>query len=174
MSSVLFIIRYVLECASNWGRGMLPATQQADWWSIGGVSCSEWTGVLLKDVLAAVGVKESAVYIGWYGEDDGPSRGIPISAALNGHSMLAWNMNGAAIPPYHGYPLRLLAPGFPGSAQGKWLKRIWVRDREHDGLGMLGKSYRVPIYPLRPGDFTVRKLLSHRYFSLSLSLSLSL
>eukprot|EP00729_Bicosta_minor_P021025 gene21025-14531_t len=129
-------------------------TQQADWWSIGGVSCSEWTGVLLKDVLAAVGVKESAVYIGWYGEDDGPSRGIPISAALNGHSMLAWSMNGAAIPPYHGYPLRLLAPGFPGSAQGKWLKRIWVRDREHDGLGMLGKSYRVPIYPLRPGDFT--------------------
>ena len=35
-------LRYVLECASNWGRGMLPAAQQADWWSIGGVSCSEW------------------------------------------------------------------------------------------------------------------------------------
>ena len=73
--------QYVLECASNWGRGMLPATQQADWWSIGGVSCSEWTGVLLKDVLAAAGVKASAVYIGWYGEDDGPSRGIPIEAS---------------------------------------------------------------------------------------------
>ena len=54
---------YVLECASNWGRGMLPAYQQADWWAIGGVGCAQWTGVLLRDVLHAVGVNSSAVYV---------------------------------------------------------------------------------------------------------------
>jgi hypothetical protein len=45
---------------------MLPAAQQADWWSIGGVSCSEWTGVLVADVLKAVGVRlDAAVYLAW-------------------------------------------------------------------------------------------------------------
>jgi hypothetical protein len=63
--------QYVLECASNWGRGMSPVTQQADWWAIGGVSCSNWTGVLLRDVLELAGVNlSSAVYVGWYGEDE--------------------------------------------------------------------------------------------------------
>ena len=39
------------------------------------------------------------------------------------------------------------------AAQGKWLRRLWVRDRVHDGLGMNGKSYRLPKYPIRPGDY---------------------
>lgn len=146
--------RFVLECAGNWGRGMLPSEQQADWWTVGGVSCGEWTGVLLRDVLREVGVKPSAVYVAYYGEDvGGYSRGVPVEKALDGHTMLAWGMNGELLPAYHGFPLRMLAPGFPGSAQGKWLKRLWVRDRVHDGLGMNGKSYRLPIYPLRPGDY---------------------
>mmetsp|Transcript_176029 Transcript_176029/g.559170 ORF Transcript_176029/g.559170 Transcript_176029/m.559170 type:complete len:663 (+) Transcript_176029:156-2144(+) len=145
--------RYVLECAGNWGRGIVPAYQQADWWSIGAVGCSEWTGVLLKDVLDSVGVKSSAVYVAYYGEDNFLSRGVPIEKALDGHTMLAWAMNGEPLPAFHGFPVRMLAPGFPGAAQGKWLKRLWIRDREHDGLGMLGKSYRIPKYPLKPGDY---------------------
>jgi sulfite oxidase len=52
----------------------------------------------------------------------------------------------------HGYPLRLIVPGWPGSTSQKWLNRIWVRDREHDGQGMTGTSYRVPIIPMVPGD----------------------
>jgi DMSO/TMAO reductase YedYZ molybdopterin-dependent catalytic subunit len=104
--------QYVLECASNWGRGMLPVYQQADWWSIGGVGCAQWTGVLLKDVLQSAGVKSSAVYVAWYGEDEGgPSRGVPIDAAMNDHTMLAWSMNEEPLPAFHGFPLRLLAPG---------------------------------------------------------------
>jgi len=106
-------------CSSH----MLPASQQADWWAIGGVGCSNWTGVLLRDVLVDAKVEPSAVYVAYIGEDEGGlSRGIPIQKALDGHTMLAWEMNGVALPAYHGFPLRLLAPGFPGSAQGKWLK----------------------------------------------------
>ena len=142
---IKIIIIVIIIRIGNWGRGIVPATQQADWWSIGAVGCAEWTGVLLKDVLEAVGVGPGAVFVAYYGEDDFLSRGVPITKALDGHSMLAWAMNGEPLPAFHGFPLRLLAPGFPGSAQGKWLKRLWVRDREHDGLGMLGKSYRLII-----------------------------
>jgi len=146
--------RYVLECAGNWGRGIAAGRQQADWWTIGAAGCAEWTGVLLRDVLHSLGVRSSAVYVAYYGEDvGGYSRGIPIEKALDGHTMLAWAMNGEDLPAYHGFPLRLLAPGFPGSAQGKWLRRLWIRDQVHDGLGMNGKSYRVAKFPIRPGRY---------------------
>ena len=49
-------------------------------------------------------------------------------------------------------PLRVVAPGFPGSAWQKWLTRIEIRDREHDGERMTGLHYRMPRHPLRPGD----------------------
>jgi sulfite oxidase len=60
-------------------------------------------------------------------------------------------MNGAALPNIHGGPVRLVIPGWPGSLSSKWLKRVWVRDREHDGQGMGGTSYRVAIVPMVPG-----------------------
>ena len=60
-------------------------------------------------------------------------------------------MNCEPLPAYHGFPLRLICPGWPGSTGGKWLKRITVRDRVHDGAKMTGGSYRVPRYPVAPG-----------------------
>jgi hypothetical protein len=54
-------------------------------------------------------------------------------------------------PLAHGFPLRILVPGWIGSASQKWLTRIWIRDKEHDGPGMTGLSYRVPRYPIEPG-----------------------
>lgn len=69
---------------------------------LGGVSCSAWTGVLLRDVLEFVGVKNTSVYVAYYGEDEGTSRGVPIGKAMDGYSMLAWAMNGEALPAYHG------------------------------------------------------------------------
>jgi len=64
---------------------------------------------------------------------------------------LAFEMNGGPLPTLHGFPLRLICPGWPGSTGGKWLKRIWVRDQVHDGAKMTGTSYRVPRYPVAPG-----------------------
>jgi len=61
-------------------------------------------------------------------------------------------MNGEALPAEHGFPLRLVCPGWPGSTSGKWIKRIQVRDQIHDGPKMTGTSYRVPKHPVAPGD----------------------
>jgi DMSO/TMAO reductase YedYZ molybdopterin-dependent catalytic subunit len=80
------------------------------------------------------------------------SRGVPIAKALEEHTLLVWAMNGEPLPFIHGGPLRLIVPGWPGSLSQKWLKRIWIRDREHDGPGMTGLSYRLPVHPLPPGS----------------------
>jgi DMSO/TMAO reductase YedYZ molybdopterin-dependent catalytic subunit len=60
-------------------------------------------------------------------------------------------MNGEPLPAIHGFPLRLICPGWPASTSGKWLKRITVRDVVHDGPKMTGHSYRMPKYPVSPG-----------------------
>ena len=103
---------------------------------------------------------DTAVYVAYYGEDphlsgnpeDIPiSRGVPLSKAMDESTLLAWEMNGEPLPPHHGFPIRVVAPGFPASASGKWLRRLWVRDQVHDGPKMTGFSYRVPRYPVPPG-----------------------
>ncbi len=111
-------------------------------------------------LLADVGLKDNAVYIGYYGQDlhlsrdpKQPviSRGVPIAKALEEETMIAWAMNGQDIPLVHGYPLRLVIGGWPASVSGKWLHTIAIRDKVHDGAKMTGKSYRIPIHPVVPG-----------------------
>lgn len=149
----------VLECAGNGRAGFNPPTS-GNQWTLGGVGCAKYRGVRLRDVLKDAGVKSTAVYIGYYGEDphlsndpkrQAISRGVPIAKALDEHTLLVWEMNGEPLPPLHGFPLRLICPGWPASTSGKWLTRIWVRDREHDGEKMTGHSYRLPRYPVAPG-----------------------
>jgi DMSO/TMAO reductase YedYZ molybdopterin-dependent catalytic subunit len=67
-------------------------------------------------------------------------------------SMIVWAMNGEPLPNIHGGPVRLIYPGWAGSLSHKWLTKITLRDREHDGPGMTGFSYRVPIKPMVPGE----------------------
>ncbi|TRW97875.1 sulfite oxidase [Paracoccus sp. M683] len=149
----------VIECGGN-GRAFFQPGTSGNQWTFGAVGCPEWTGVRLADVLNAAGVKSSAVYTGHYGNDvnlDGDetkeviSRGVPIEKALQEDAIIAWQMNGAPLEPLHGFPLRLIVPGFPASASQKYLNRIWVRDKEHDGAKMTGASYRIPAYPVAPG-----------------------
>ncbi|MEM9058190.1 MAG: molybdopterin-dependent oxidoreductase, partial [Pseudomonadota bacterium] len=71
---------------------------------------------------------------------------------LEDETLLAWAMNGEPLPHLHGFPLRLVAGGWPGSVSGKWLRRLVVRDRVHDGAKMGGMSYRVPCRPVAPGS----------------------
>jgi DMSO/TMAO reductase YedYZ molybdopterin-dependent catalytic subunit len=75
-----------------------------------------------------------------------------IEKALDEDTLVAVRMNGQPIPLLHGAPVRLIAPGWPGSLSQKWLTRVWVRDRPHDGQGMGGTSYRVPVRPIVPGS----------------------
>lgn len=149
----------VLECAGNGRSGYAPQTA-GNQWSDGAVSCAEWTGVRLKDILADVGLKDDAVYIGYYGKDlhisQDPtkpviSRGVPIKKALEDETLVAWAMNGKDIPLTHGHPLRLVIGGWPASVSGKWLHTIAIRNKVHDGAKMTGKSYKVPINPVQPG-----------------------
>jgi DMSO/TMAO reductase YedYZ molybdopterin-dependent catalytic subunit len=152
--------RMVLECGGN-GRSFFEPEAEGNPWTHGGVGCAEWTGVSLGDVLREAGLKETALFTGHFGADpdkhgsyerQAMSRGVPIAKALDEHTLLVWAMNGEPLPFIHGGPLRLVVPGWPGSLSQKWLTRIWIRDREHDGPGMTGLSYRVPIRPLPPGS----------------------
>ena len=151
--------RLVIECGGN-GRAFFQPGTSGNQWTMGAVGCPEWTGVRLADVLNAAGVKESAVYTGHYGNDvhlsfdedkEVISRGVPIEKALEGDAIIAWAMNGEPLPALHGFPLRLVIPGYPASASQQYLNRIWVRDKEHDGEKMGGDSYRIPAYPVAPG-----------------------
>lgn len=148
-----------LECGGN-GRSEFDPPASGNQWTVGAVSCARWTGIRLRDVLQDAGIKPNAVYIGYHAADvhlsrdpkkEPISRGIPLEKALQDETLIAFQMNGADIPMIHGYPLRLVAGGWPASTSGKWLKEISIRDRVHDGEKMGGSSYRIPCEPVEPG-----------------------
>jgi sulfite oxidase len=148
----------VLECAGN-GRAFFTAPAGQPPWRHGAVGCVAWTGVMLGDLLAQCVPLPNARYTGHHSPDlalDGTrpaiSRGLPIAKALAPETLVAYALNGEPLPPLHGGPLRVVAPGFPGSASQKWLTRIAVRDREHDGARMTGFHYRLPKQPVQPGE----------------------
>lgn len=149
-----------LECGGN-GRSEFDPPAKGNQWTVGAVSCAKWTGVRLRDVLEDVGIKSNAVYIGYHGADlhlsrnpnlQPISRGVPMTKALQDETLIAYAMNGEDIPLVHGYPLRLVAGGWPASVSGKWINRISVRNKIHDGEKMEGSSYRVPCETVAPGD----------------------
>lgn len=154
-----YSLQLQLECGGNGRSEFYPSTSGIQW-TTGAIGCPEWTGVRLRDVLEDAGMREDAVYVAYEGSDihlsGDPnkrpiSRGVPIAKAIERESLIAWAVNGEALPSVHGFPLRLVIGGWPGSVSGKWVKRILIRDRVHDGEKMLGDSYRVPCGPVAPG-----------------------
>ena len=150
----------VIECGGN-GRAFFDPPVGGEQWTMGAVACSEWTGVRLADVLKRTGVKPGAVYTAHYSADTHPSgeegklpisRGVPIAKAMTDNVLIAFAMNGGPLHRHNGAPLRLVVPGWPGACSQKWLRRIEIRDQVHDGPKMTGTSYRVPRYPVAPGD----------------------
>jgi DMSO/TMAO reductase YedYZ molybdopterin-dependent catalytic subunit len=150
----------VIECGGN-GRAYFNPPVSGNQWTVGAVGCANWTGVRLKDVLTKAGLKSSAVYTGHEGADTHLSgdpkkvpisRGVPIAKAMADDVLIAFQMNDGPIHPMNGAPLRLVVPGWPGSCSQKWLTRIWVRDKVHDGEKMTGTSYRLPNRPVAPGE----------------------
>lgn len=148
-----------LECGGN-GRSEFNPPAKGNQWTLGAVSCATWTGLRIKDLLADVGVKDDAVYLAYYGADKHLSgdaekvvisRGVPIKKALEDETLLAYQMNGEDIPIAHGFPLRLVAGGFPASASGKWVNKLSIRNVVHDGPKMTGTAYRVPKKPVASG-----------------------
>jgi len=155
-----YTYQLTLECGGN-GRSEFDPPATGNQWTIGAVSCANWTGVRLKDVLDDVGIKDNAVYIGYHAADthltgdpnkEPISRGMPMAKALQDETLIAFKMNGEDIPLAHGYPARLVGGGWPASVSGKWLKGISVRNKVHDGSKMTGTSYKVPCHPVAPGE----------------------
>jgi sulfane dehydrogenase subunit SoxC len=118
------------ECSGNsgseWTEETVADTVQA---GFGLLSQTEWTGVLLSTVLNEVGVDSQATWMLAEGADAaGMDRSIPMEKAMD-DALLVYAMNGEALRPAQGYPLRLLLPGFEGNSQIKWLRRIEVGDQ---------------------------------------------
>lgn len=149
-----------LECGGN-GRSEFVPAASGNQWTTGAVGCPTFTGVRLRDVLNYCGVNADAVYVGYFGADKHSSgdpdrvaisRGVPIAKAMERESLIAWAMNGEDIPLQNGYPLRLVCAGWPGSVSGKWLNKLVIRDRVHDGEKMSAPSYSVPKTRVAPGS----------------------
>jgi len=155
----LHTLQLTIECGGN-GRSEFSPPASGNQWTTGAVGSPRFTGVRLKDVLEFAGMTDAAVYVAYEGADrhlsGDPSkrpisRGVPVAKALEHESLLAFAMNGEPLPLLHGFPLRMVAAGWPASVSGKWVNRLLIRDRVHDGEKMTGKSYRVPCEPVAPG-----------------------
>jgi sulfane dehydrogenase subunit SoxC len=128
----LSVIRSI-ECAGN-GRSFFQAAYgkqaQGTPWTLGGIGVAEWTGVPLREVLERAGLKRTARDIMIEGLDDSRvRRPIPITKAFAEDTLLVYAMNGDTLPPDHGFPLRLLTPGWVGVANIKWVGRLEVSEQ---------------------------------------------
>ena len=131
-----------LECAGN-GRTLFEPQVPGERWNVGAVSTAEWTGVPLVEVLDRAGVLSNAREVLFRGADGGTvdgrsdairfERSLPVDRGLTGDALLAYAMNGEALPVQHGYPLRLIVPGWYAVASVKWLTDIELIDAPFDG-----------------------------------------
>lgn len=137
-----------MECAGN-GRALLSPRSISQPWLLEAIGSAEWTGTPLKGVLAEAGVSQQAAEILFTGLDQGVQgeevqyyqRSLSIDEATADDVLLVYEMNGEPLQPQHGYPLRLIVPGWYGMTHVKWLDRIEAIDHHFDGYQM-GKTYR--------------------------------
>jgi len=131
-----------LECAGN-GRSLFEPSIEGEKWDLGAVGTAEWTGVPLAEVLERAGIRAGACELLFRGADRGtlPGQSVPIqferSLSLDDASrseiLLAYAMNGEPLPIQHGYPLRVIVPGWYAVASVKWLTDIDVIDKPFTG-----------------------------------------
>jgi DMSO/TMAO reductase YedYZ molybdopterin-dependent catalytic subunit len=145
---------FTLECSGDRG---FPWFQSA-------VSTAQWGGTPLAPILTEAGPKKDGIEVVFIGSDAGEetvrdlkfttnmARSMSLSDAMDPNNLLAYEMNQAPLPQQHGFPVRLIAPGWYGIANTKWLKRIEVIDRRFEGKFM-GRDY-VTVRENKDGDQT--------------------
>ncbi|HKR26446.1 MAG TPA: molybdopterin-dependent oxidoreductase [Acidobacteriaceae bacterium] len=161
-SHTLFV---TLECAGN-GRSMLTPRVNGEQWNLGAVSTAEWTGVSLTEILDRAGIKAGAKEVLFRGADCGKpdansesirfERSLSVENARASEVLLAYAMNGEALPIVHGYPLRVIVPGWYAVASVKWLTEIEVIGDRFSG------HYQTETYffERQRGDEVVREPVS--------------
>ena len=137
-----------MECAGN-GRALLSPRPVSQPWLVEAIGTAEWIGTPLRGVLEDMGIADDAVELLFTGLDRGVQgdevqyyqRSLSIADASREEVLLAWAMNGQPLQPQHGYPLRLIVPGWYGMTSGKWLDRIEAIGQPFQGYQMTSYRY---------------------------------
>jgi sulfane dehydrogenase subunit SoxC len=137
-----------MECAGN-GRARLDPRPLSQPWLDEAIGTGTWTGTPLGPILAEAGLDETAVEVVFRGADHGTQyevehdyeRSLSVADAMRDDVLLAYELNGQPLPPQHGFPVRLLVPGWYGMTNVKWLRSITAVAEAFDGFQMW--SYRL-------------------------------
>jgi DMSO/TMAO reductase YedYZ molybdopterin-dependent catalytic subunit len=151
-----------LECAGN-GRARLTPRPLSQPWLEEAIGNAEWTGTPLAPLLEEAGIKDNAIEMLFTGRDRGVQgdvehayeRSLPVDEALRPEMLLAYEINGLPLPPQHGYPLRLIVPGWYGMTHVKWLERIAAITEPFEGYQQ-AKQYRTKRDEDDPGEPVTR------------------
>jgi len=140
----------VNQCSGN-RRGLSKPHVAGVEWGYGAMGCAKWKGARLKDILEKVGVKKEAIEVGLNGAD-GPAidktpdfiKSIPLWKAMDPDTIVAYEMNGAPLPHFNGFPARLIVPGWTGTYWMKHLVNVNVLTKPQGGFWMK-PAYRIPV-----------------------------
>ncbi len=142
----------VIQCSGN-GRGLFEPRVPGGQWHHGSMGNVVWTGARLKDILKQAGVRPGSVDVAFDGLDEGPLptvpdyvKSLPMHKALEDDVIVAYEMNGEPLPMLHGFPARLVVPGWYATYWVKALSEIRVLSKEYEGFWMK-QAYRIPDTP---------------------------
>ena len=149
-------IAATLECTGN-GRGFFRPRLPGIQWLRGAIGNAEWSGPRVSEILKLAGAKMDAAFLESDGADVGVAktpdfiRSLPMKKALDPGTLLALDMNGEPIPQIHGFPARLIVPGWDGTSWVKWVIRLTVAADANKGFFM-NPGYRYPKFARPPGS----------------------
>lgn len=147
-----------MECAGTGRSTLRPRAVYVPWFKEA-IGTYQWTGTPLRPLLEQAGLLDDAVEVLFTGWDTGVDLGVehaferslPVVEALRDEVMLAWDANGQALLPQHGFPLRLIVPRWYGMASVKWLRAITVMNKPFRGVQQ-AKVYRYQQRKGEPGE----------------------
>lgn len=151
-------IAVTMECAGN-GRALFAPRRISQPWLLEAIGTAEWTGTPLRGILEEAGLRQDTVDVVFTGLDRGIEgeqvqsyqRSLAVSEAMRDEVLLAYAMNGEPLQPQHGYPLRLLVPGWYGMTSVKWLGHIEAVAEPFEGYQMV-RAYRYAPSVDAPGE----------------------
>ena len=140
----------VNQCSGN-RRGLFKPHVAGVEWGYGAMGCARWKGARLKDVLDKVGLKKETIEI-MFGGADGPVvdktpdfvKSIPVWKATDENTIIAYEMNGAPLPHFNGFPARIVVPGWTGTYWMKHVNKIDALTQPFKSFWM-NPAYRIPV-----------------------------